>query len=216
MSNSLRPHGLQHARPPCPAPTPRTTLGSSSIINRLPQLSLGLPISKQAGQFLQTPALPGFTSGWRHAEHPRCWCESMPTHLVATGLPTPRSLILMPTSCCRSPAGPLLQGHRAARAAGRGTDSEAGSCCCAGRGPQGRRSQRCRRQCTPPQGPAPGTAQGLGPPPSGTALLSGTPCRPGTGLHREDRAGLGRGHTEGPGRWEGVWGGKLGAEGDRK
>ena len=23
MSDSLRPHGLQHARPPCPAPTPR-------------------------------------------------------------------------------------------------------------------------------------------------------------------------------------------------
>ena len=22
MSNSLRPHGLQHARPPCPSPTP--------------------------------------------------------------------------------------------------------------------------------------------------------------------------------------------------
>ena len=24
MSNSLRPHGLQHTRPPCPSPTPRT------------------------------------------------------------------------------------------------------------------------------------------------------------------------------------------------
>ena len=24
MSNSLRPHGLQHARPPCPSPTPGT------------------------------------------------------------------------------------------------------------------------------------------------------------------------------------------------
>ena len=23
MSNSLKPHGLQHARPPCPSPTPR-------------------------------------------------------------------------------------------------------------------------------------------------------------------------------------------------
>ena len=23
MSNSLRPHGLQHAKPPCPSPTPR-------------------------------------------------------------------------------------------------------------------------------------------------------------------------------------------------
>ena len=26
MSNSLRPHGLQHTRPPCPSPTPRVYL----------------------------------------------------------------------------------------------------------------------------------------------------------------------------------------------
>ena len=28
VSNSLRPHGLQHARPPCPSPTPRTCSNS--------------------------------------------------------------------------------------------------------------------------------------------------------------------------------------------
>ena len=28
MSDSLRPHGLQHARPPCPSPTPRAYLSS--------------------------------------------------------------------------------------------------------------------------------------------------------------------------------------------
>ena len=28
MSDSLRPHGLQHARPPCPSPTPRTCSNS--------------------------------------------------------------------------------------------------------------------------------------------------------------------------------------------
>ena len=213
VSDSLPPHGLQHARPPCPAPTPRTTLGSSSVINRLPQLSLGFPISKRAGQLLQTPAAPGFTSGWKHAGHPRHWWESMPTHPVATSLPAPRSSTLVPTSCRTSPAGPLLQGHRAARAAGRGTDSEAGSCCCAGRGPRDRRSPRCRRRCTPPQGPAPGTAGGTGPPPGGTALLSGTPCRQGTGLHGEDRAGLSRGHARGPRRWEGVSGAGRGSWG---
>ena len=30
MSNSLRPHGLQHARLPCPSPTPRTCSNSCS------------------------------------------------------------------------------------------------------------------------------------------------------------------------------------------
>ena len=28
MANSLRPHGLQHARPPCPSPTPRVCSNS--------------------------------------------------------------------------------------------------------------------------------------------------------------------------------------------
>ena len=28
ISNSLRPHGLQHARPPCPSPTPRACSNS--------------------------------------------------------------------------------------------------------------------------------------------------------------------------------------------
>ena len=39
MSNSLQPHGLQHARPPCPSPTPRvypnsrpSSVTSSSVI----------------------------------------------------------------------------------------------------------------------------------------------------------------------------------------
>ena len=31
MSNSLRPHGLQHARLPCPSPTPRACSNSVSI-----------------------------------------------------------------------------------------------------------------------------------------------------------------------------------------
>ena len=30
MSNSLRPHGLQHTRPPCPTPTPRAYSNSCS------------------------------------------------------------------------------------------------------------------------------------------------------------------------------------------
>ena len=31
MSNSLRPHGLQHARPPCPSPTPRVYRNSCPL-----------------------------------------------------------------------------------------------------------------------------------------------------------------------------------------
>ena len=31
MSHSLRPHGLQHARPPCPLPTPRVYLNSCPL-----------------------------------------------------------------------------------------------------------------------------------------------------------------------------------------
>ena len=31
MSSSLRPHGLQHARPPCPSPTPRLYSDSSPL-----------------------------------------------------------------------------------------------------------------------------------------------------------------------------------------
>ena len=31
MSDSLRPHGLQHARPPCPSPTPRAYSNSSPL-----------------------------------------------------------------------------------------------------------------------------------------------------------------------------------------
>ena len=32
MSNFLRPHGLQHARPPCPSPTPRAYSNSCLLI----------------------------------------------------------------------------------------------------------------------------------------------------------------------------------------
>ena len=31
LSDSLRPHGLQHARPPCPSPTPRAYSNSMSV-----------------------------------------------------------------------------------------------------------------------------------------------------------------------------------------
>ena len=36
MSNSLRPHGLQHARLPCPSPAPRACSNSTSVKLMLP------------------------------------------------------------------------------------------------------------------------------------------------------------------------------------
>ena len=36
MSNSLRPHGLQHARYPCPSPTPKSLLKLMSIESVMP------------------------------------------------------------------------------------------------------------------------------------------------------------------------------------
>ena len=64
MSNSLRPHGLQHARPPCPLPTPRVYSNScpwswwchptisSSIIPFSHLLSVPASGSFQLSQFL--------------------------------------------------------------------------------------------------------------------------------------------------------------------
>ena len=52
MSDSLRPHGLQHARPPCPSPSPRVYSNSCPLswrchptISSHPLLSLLLPPS---------------------------------------------------------------------------------------------------------------------------------------------------------------------------
>ena len=36
VSDSLQPHGLQHARPPCPSPTPRVYSDSTSIQSVMP------------------------------------------------------------------------------------------------------------------------------------------------------------------------------------
>ena len=40
MSDSLRPHELQHARPPCPSPTPRVHSDSTSIESVMPSSHL--------------------------------------------------------------------------------------------------------------------------------------------------------------------------------
>lgn len=132
---------------------------------------------------LWSPQGPGLAP-LRHAEPP-----GTPAHLWSHQASFPPSLPLpwcwWSTSCCRSPAEPLLLVHRAAHAAGRGTGCRAGSWRHAGRGQRGRCNRGCRGLCTPPQGPVPGTAEDTDHPPGGTAPLSGTPCPLGTGLHEK-------------------------------
>ena len=61
MSDSLRPHGLQHARPPCPSPTPRVYSNSCPLswwchptISSLPAFNL----SQHQGLFEWASSLP--------------------------------------------------------------------------------------------------------------------------------------------------------------
>ena len=51
--NSLQPHGLQHARPPCPSPTPRSLLKIMSIASVMPSnhLILIVPFSSRLQSF---------------------------------------------------------------------------------------------------------------------------------------------------------------------
>ena len=60
MSNSLRPHGLQHARPPCPSPAPRVYSNSYPLSQRChPNISSSvIPFSSRLQSF---PASGSFT-----------------------------------------------------------------------------------------------------------------------------------------------------------
>ena len=68
MSDSLRPHGLQHTRPPCPSPTPGACSNSrpssswchSTISSSVVPFSSGLQIFPALGSF---PMSHFFTSG---------------------------------------------------------------------------------------------------------------------------------------------------------
>ena len=56
MPNSLRPHGLQHARPPCPSPTPQSLLKLMSVESVMPSniSSSVIPVSSPL-QFFPAP-----------------------------------------------------------------------------------------------------------------------------------------------------------------
>ena len=68
MSNSLRPHWLQHARPPCPSPTPRIYSNSCPLSRRChPTISCSVvPFSCHLQSFPASgsfPMSPLFASG---------------------------------------------------------------------------------------------------------------------------------------------------------
>ena len=67
VSDSLRPHESQHARPPCPSPTPwGLSVQFSSVAQSFPTLcdptnhsTPGLPVHHQLLEFTQTPVFQG-------------------------------------------------------------------------------------------------------------------------------------------------------------
>ena len=61
MSDSLRPHGLQHARPPCASPTPWSLLRLMSIESVMPSNHL----------ILSSPSPPAFNLSQHHGSFPR-------------------------------------------------------------------------------------------------------------------------------------------------
>ena len=66
MSNSLQPHGLQHARLPCPSPPPRTCSNSHPLSQwcHLTISSSGVPFSSCLQSF---PASGSFPMSWTFA-----------------------------------------------------------------------------------------------------------------------------------------------------
>ena len=76
MSDSLRPHGLQHARPPCPSPTPRAYPNScSSSWWCHPVISYLSSPSSPSFNFLQHYGLFQLVSSL-HQDWPKDWSFS--------------------------------------------------------------------------------------------------------------------------------------------
>ena len=59
VSDSLRPHGLQHARPPCPSPTPRVFSNSCPLSQWChPAISSSVPFSSCRQSFPASGSFP--------------------------------------------------------------------------------------------------------------------------------------------------------------
>ena len=76
MSKFLQPHGLQHARPPCPSPTPRGYSNSASIESVMPSnhLILCLSLLLRPSNF---PSIRAFSNkSALHIRWPKYWSFS--------------------------------------------------------------------------------------------------------------------------------------------
>ena len=75
MSNSLRPHELMHARPPCPSPTPRVYSNSCPLSQWChPAISSSVVPFSSCPQFLQ--ASGSFPMSQLHMRWPESWSFS--------------------------------------------------------------------------------------------------------------------------------------------
>ena len=133
MSESFRPHGLQHARPPCPSPTPRVYSNSCPLSWWChPTISASvIPFSPCLQSFPASGSFPVsqfFTSAyWSFSfsispsnEHPRLisfrmdWFDLLPVQGILKSSPTPRfkSINSLPLSFLYSElSGPGLLRH---------------------------------------------------------------------------------------------------------
>ena len=87
-SNSLRPHGLQHARPPCLSPTPRVY--SNSCLSRLNGHWVNDTI--QPSHPLSSPSPPTFN----FSQHQSLFKWVSPSHQVAEVLGVSASASVLP------------------------------------------------------------------------------------------------------------------------
>ena len=83
VSDSLRPHRLQHARPPCPSPTPRVYSNWNAKVGsqEIPGVTgkFGLEVQTEAGQRLTV--LSEYTG---HGKHPIPTTQETTLHMDIT------------------------------------------------------------------------------------------------------------------------------------
>ena len=101
VSDSLRPHGLHHARPPCPSPTPRVFQNSCPSIWRCHPA-----VSSSVGPFSCLPSCPGSGSipvGLSQAQYK---CSS-----YLPRLPPAHPMTESCSPAALSPGDPSLESH---------------------------------------------------------------------------------------------------------
>ena len=75
MSNSLQPHGLQHARPPCPSPTPGV-YSNSCPLSRWCHLTISSSVVPFTSLLQSFPIRVFSNESVLHIGWPKCWSFS--------------------------------------------------------------------------------------------------------------------------------------------